>query len=176
MGNQESVVEHPTTVSYDEQFIATQLYKMPFEQLTSTQQKQVTAYKKLGKKYEQSFKGVLDLSEENRNRLFKLAGLEYKMGRAKTKKLFKVIATYQDTITEVEDDIKDLEEPKFGTLIKLRQPALNKSAAELTELRGELVELKANMDKKVGQLSDKDRALCKEREKLLRPYRSPLIF
>lgn len=176
MGNQESVVEHPTTVSYDEQFIATQLYQMPFEQLTSTQQQQVSAYKKLGKKYEQSFKGVLDLTKENRNRLLKLAGLEYKMGRSKTKKVFQAITEYQDTITEVEDDIKDLEEPKFGTLIKLRQPALNKSAEELAELKKELAELQAKLGNKVGQLSDRDRALCKKREELLRPYRSPLIF
>jgi hypothetical protein len=176
MGTIESVVAHPTIVSYDEQFIATQLYQMSFEQLTPTQQKQVNAYKQLGNKYEQSFKGVLDLTEENRNRLFKLAGLEYNMGRAKTKEIFKVIATYQDTITEVEDDIKDLEEPKFGTLIQLRKPALNKSAVELTKLRRELAELKAKLGNNVRQLSDSDRALCKEREQLLRPFRSPLIF
>ena len=88
----------------------------------------------------------------------------------------------EDGTNEADDYRENVKELMMDSepcvLLLCSPPGAGKSffAEELAELKKELAELQAKLGNKVGQLSDRDRALCKKREELLRPYRSPLIF
>ena len=163
MGNSES---QDTTVSCDVDFIATRLYGKQYDDLKQGQQDKVDSYQKTMKANQNRYSGVLDLTVEQRERLYRLAEVTYKMDHSRQSKTFYSLFDLEDEVSELKQHLSNVKERPFGILMKARRPQLRKIVENIQVLEEELKTLENEQKETEKKLSIKNKKLYKEYQKI----------
>lgn len=164
MGNSES---QDTTISCDVDFIATRLYGKQYDDLKQGQRDKVDSYQKTMKANQNMYSGVLELTVEQRERLYRLAEVTYKMDRSRQSETFDSLFELEEQLSELKQHLSNVKERPFGILMKARGPQLR----EIVEnrpvvLEAELKSLENRQKKTEKKLSNKNKKLYKEYQEI----------
>ena len=165
MGNSESI-DQDIAISCDRDFIATRLYGKQYDELKPMQRSKVDSYQDTMEANQKMYSGVLDLTEQQRERLYRLAALTYRMVHSSQSGVFYRLFGLEDGGSAVKDQLSDLKERPYGILMKERQPKMRQRDVKIEALEKELNTLEKQQQNTEKQLSNKNKNLYKEYQQM----------
>ena len=163
MGNSES---QDTTISCDVDFIATRLYGKLYDELKPGQKVKVDSYQTTMKANQNKYSGVLELTVEQRDRLYRLAEVTYKINRSEQSVTFDSLFDLEDEVSILKQRLSDVKERPFGILMKARRPQLREIVENIQVLEAELKTLENEQKETEKKLSNKNKKLYKEYQEI----------
>ena len=165
MGNSDSV-DQDITISCDRDFIATRLYGKQYDELKAMQRSKVDSYQETMEANKKMYSGVLELTEQQRERLYRLAEVTYKMDDSHESERFNLLFELGERVSAVKEKLSNLKELPYGRLMKERQRKMRQRDVKIQALEKELETLKSQQKKAEGELSKKNKKLYKEYQEM----------
>jgi uncharacterized protein (DUF3084 family) len=165
MGNSESV-DQSTAIRCDRDFVATRLYGKQYDELRPRPRNKVDSYQETMDANKKRYSGVLELTEQQRERLYRLAEVTYKMDHSQESGTFNLLFELGDRVSVVKDQLSDLKERPYGILMKERQPKMRQRDVNIQALEKELNTLETQQKNTEKQLSNKNKKLYKEYQQI----------
>jgi len=161
MGNKNSV-DQDTTISCDVDFIANKIYSKQYDDLNQMQREKVDFYQETMEANKKMYSGVLGLTVQQRERLYRLAEVTYKMINSNQSEVFNRLFDLENDISLVKDQLSDVQERPYGILMKELQPKIDRRNVKIEALKKELETLENKQKNTETQLSINNKNLYKE--------------